>query len=341
MIKAAIIGLGKMGISHAAILGGLPDVELAGVCDSDGLVQSGFEKLTRIPFFTDYKKMIDTVRPDCVYVVTPTRFHFEMVMYALEKGCHVFCEKPLSLTVEEGEQMVAMARKQNRITQVGYHNRYIATFNEMKRLLSEGVIGKPFHFIGEAYGPVVLKSKGGTWRSDKKKGGGCLEDYAAHVLNLIHFVTGSRITGCAGVQMPSIFSREVDDATYGSLTLENGLRGQISVNWSDDTYRKMTTSLKIQGDGGKLEADATTLKIYVKEDKPAWGLEKGWNFRYLTELTPQVPFNLRGEEYTAESVAFLDGIRTGRADERNSFENALQTDYIIRRMIADWEASVR
>lgn len=335
MIKAAIIGLGKMGMSHAAILGGLPNVELVAACDMDSLLQSAFKKLTKIQMFTDYKKMIEEVKPDCVYVVTPTKLHYDMVMFALEHGCHVFCEKPFALTVEQGEKMVAMAKAKGLVNQVGYHNRYIGTFNEMKRLLAEGVIGKPFHFMGEAYGPVVLKSKGGTWRSDKKNGGGCIEDYAAHVLNLINYVTGSTLTECRGTQMPSIFSNEVDDAVYGSLYLANGLKGQISVNWSDDTVRKMTTSIKIEGDGGKLEADATTLKIYVKENKPDYGLQKGWSFKYITDVTPQVDFNLRGEEYTAESQAFINSIITGKVDDRNSFESALQTDYIIKKMEED------
>ena len=335
MIRAAIIGLGKMGMSHAAILGGLPNVELVAACDMDSLLQSAFKKLTKIQMYTDYKKMIEEVRPDCVYVVTPTKLHYDMVMFALEHGCHVFCEKPFALTVEQGEKMVAMAKAKGLVNQVGYHNRYIGTFNEMKRLLAEGVIGKPFHFMGEAYGPVVLKSKGGTWRSDKKNGGGCIEDYAAHVLNLINYVTGSNLVDCKGTQMPSIFSNEVDDAVYGSLYLANGLKGQISVNWSDDTVRKMTTSIKIEGDGGKLEADATTLKIYVKEDKPKYGFEKGWNFKYITDVTPLVEFNLRGEEYTAETQAFINSIVTGKVDERNSFETALQTDYIIKKMEED------
>lgn len=335
MIRAAIIGLGKMGMSHAAILGGLPNVELVAACDMDSLLQSAFKKLTKIQMYTDYKKMIEEVKPDCVYVVTPTKLHYDMVMFALEHGCHVFCEKPFALTVEQGEKMVAMAKAKGLVNQVGYHNRYIGTFNEMKRLLAEGVIGKPFHFMGEAYGPVVLKSKGGTWRSDKKNGGGCIEDYAAHVLNLINYVTGSNLVDCKGTQMPSIFSNEVDDAVYGSLYLANGLKGQISVNWSDDTVRKMTTSIKIEGDGGKLEADATTLKIYVKEDKPNYGLEKGWNFKYITDVTPLVDFNLRGEEYTAETQAFINSIVTGKVDERNSFETALQTDYIIKKMEED------
>lgn len=335
MIRAAIIGLGKMGMSHAAILGGLPNVELVAACDMDSLLQSAFKKLTKIQMYTDYKKMIEEVKPDCVYVVTPTKLHYDMVMFALEHGCHVFCEKPFALTVEQGEKMVAMAKAKGLVNQVGYHNRYIGTFNEMKRLLAEGVIGKPFHFMGEAYGPVVLKSKGGTWRSDKKNGGGCIEDYAAHVLNLINYVTGSNLVDCKGTQMPSIFSNEVDDAVYGSLYLANGLKGQISVNWSDDTVRKMTTSIKIEGDGGKLEADATTLKIYLKENKPKYGLEKGWNFKYITDVTPLVDFNLRGEEYTAETQAFINSIVTGKVDERNSFETALQTDYIIKKMEED------
>lgn len=335
MIRAAIIGLGKMGMSHAAILGGLPNVELVAACDMDSLLQSAFKKLTKIQMYTDFKKMIEEVKPDCVYVVTPTKLHYDMVMFALEHGCHVFCEKPFALTVEQGEKMVAMAKAKGLVNQVGYHNRYIGTFNEMKRLLAEGVIGKPFHFLGEAYGPVVLKSKGGTWRSDKKNGGGCIEDYAAHVLNLINYVTGSNLVDCKGTLMPSIFSNEVDDAVYGSLYLANGLKGQISVNWSDDTVRKMTTSIKIEGDGGKLEADATTLKIYVKEDKPKYGLEKGWNFKYITDVTPLVDFNLRGEEYTAETQAFINSIETGKVDERNSFETALQTDYIIKKMEED------
>ena len=205
----------------------------------------------------------------------------------------------------------------------------------MKRLLASGIIGKPFHFMGEAYGPVVLKSKGGTWRSDKKNGGGCVMDYAAHVLNLINYITGSRLIDAKGTFMPDIFSKEVDDAVYSTLYLENGLKGQLSVNWSDDTHRKMTTSLKIEGDRGKLEADATTLKIYLKEDNVEENLKKGWNIKYITDLTEQVFFNLRGEEYSSEVDHFIQCIKIGGLNQRSSFESALHTDYIINKLIED------
>lgn len=336
MIKVAVIGLGKMGMSHCAILGGHPDVEVVAMSDPDALLQSAFKKLTKIACYTDYKKMIEETKPDALYVVTPTKMHAEMVIYAMEHGCNVFCEKPFSLTYEEGLRMVDTAKRLNKVNQVGYHNRFIGTFNEAKRLVAAGVIGKPFHFIGEAYGPVVLKKKSSTWRSEKKAGGGCVEDYAAHVLNLINYIMDSPIVGCAGTSMPEIFSSEVDDAVYSTLILENKMKGQLSVCWSDDTVRKMTTSLKIEGDGGKIFVDATTIKIYVKEDNKEEGLEKGWNEKHLTELTPQVFFNLRGEEYSAETACFINNVKAGKMiDSRNSFESALKTDMIINKLMED------
>lgn len=335
MIRTAIIGLGKMGMSHCALLGAHPDVDLVAICDTDNMLQAAFKKLTDIVCYTDYKKMIDEVVPDAVFVVTPTSLHFDMVMYALDKGCHVFCEKPFSISLDQGEMMMRKAQEKNLVCQVGYVYRFVGTYIEMRRLVKAGIIGKPFHFMAENYGPVVLKKKSSTWRSTKKSGGGCLMDYAAHVLDLINFIFDDELIDARGSFMPSIFSEEVDDAVYSTLYLESGLRGQLAVNWSDDTHRKASTSIKIEGDQGKLEADTTTLKIYVKKDIPEEGLEKGWNVKYLTSLTPQVYFNLRGEEFSLEDDHFIQCIKDRTMSNICSFSEALKTDRIIHKLIAD------
>ena len=111
----------------------------------------------------------------------------------LKKGVHTFCEKPFSLTLKEGEDLVELAEKNNLVNQVGYHNHFIGTFRELKRLLQKGILGELVHFTGEAYGPVVTKPKGGTWRSDPEEGGGCLFDYASHVINLIQEIIGKPV----------------------------------------------------------------------------------------------------------------------------------------------------
>lgn len=334
MVRAGIIGLGKMGISHCAILGAHPDVDLVAVCDTSSLLNEVFKKHTRFEFFTDYKKMIDTMNLDCIVIASPTKYHADMVSYALNNNVNVFCEKPFALNAEEGKTLAKLASDLKLVNQVGYHNRFIGTFNEAKRLLDVNVLGELYHFLGESYGPVVLKEKVGTWRSEKGQGGGCLYDYASHTIDLINFILGKPVK-VRGTQLKSIYSADVEDAVYSSLTLQNGLTGQLSVNWSDDTYRKMSTQITVLGKKGKIIVDATELKIYLKEENKSFGLEKGWTTRYITELTDLVNYNLRGEEYTAQIDHFIECIKTKNINNISSFSSATNTDELIALLLND------
>jgi len=334
MLKAGIIGLGKMGLSHAAIVAPHKDVDLVAVCDTSSLVLEGIKKFTGIKVYDDYRKMIDSEILDFVIVATPTKFHFPMVKYALEKGIHTFCEKPFSLTIKEGEEMVSLAEKNNLVNQVGYHNHFIGTFRELKRLIKSGILGDLVHFTGEAYGPVVTKPKGGTWRSDPGEGGGCLFDYASHVINLIQEIIG-RPVSADGAQLKKIYSRDVEDAVYSVLKLENGLSGILSVNWSDETYRKMSTSITVIGRKGKIICDATELKIYLKDPDSQENLERGWTIKYITDLAIPVDFYLRGEEYSAQIDNFVRQVIEKKPTEVNTFRQALETDRVMEIIMAE------
>lgn len=333
-LKAGVIGLGKMGLSHAAIVSPHPNVDLVAVCDTSSIVLDAFRKFSKVNVYTDYVKMIDSEKLDLVVISTPTRFHYKMVKYALEKGIHTFCEKPFSLTTLEGQELEILAAQKNLINQVGYHNHFIGTFRELKRLLKESVLGDLVHFTGEAYGPVVTKEKGGTWRSDPVEGGGCLFDYASHVINLIQEIIGVPVKA-SGSQLKKIYSKDVEDTVYSILTLQSGLTGVLSVNWSDETYRKMSTSLTVFGKKGKIICDATEIKIFLKEANPAEKLEKGWTIKYITDFAIPVNFYLRGEEYSAQIDNFVDCILKNRQTEINSFRQAVLTDKVIEILIAD------
>jgi predicted dehydrogenase len=333
-IKGGIIGLGKMGLSHAAIIGPHPDSELAAVCDTSSLILEAFKKFTSVSVYSDYIRMIDSEKLDFVVVATPTRFHYPIVKYALEKGIHTFCEKPFSLRTNEGDELVTLADQKWLVNQVGYHNHFIGTFIELKRLLKENILGDLFHFTGEAYGPVVTKEKGGTWRSDPEEGGGCLFDYASHVINLIQEIIGKPVNA-KGTLRKMIFSKDVEDAVYSMLTLDNGITGVLSVNWSDETYRKMSTSLSVFGKKGKIICDATEIKIYLREANLKEGLGKGWTIKYITEFAIPVNFYLRGEEYSAQIDNFIECIISKKKSVINSFSQALNTDKVIDLIVAD------
>ena len=334
MIRAGIIGLGKMGISHAAIVAPHPEVEMAAVCDTSSLILDAFKKFSKVNVYTDYKKMIDNEKLDCVVVATPTRFHYPIVKYALENGIHTFCEKPFSLTTNEGEELVTLANHKWLVNQVGYHNHFIGTFRELKRLLKANVVGDLIHFTGEAYGPVVTREKGGTWRSNPEEGGGCLFDYASHVINLIQEIIGKPVKA-EGTKLKQFYSRDVEDAVYSMITLDNGLSGILSVNWSDETYRKMSTSIIVQGKKGKIICDATEIKIFLKEENQAEKLGKGWTLKYITDYAIPVNFYLRGEEYSAQLDNFISCVVSKKQTEINTFEQGLYTDKVIELIIAD------
>jgi predicted dehydrogenase len=333
MLKAGIIGLGKMGISHAAIVGANPDVNFIAVCDTSSLILDVFKKYTNQNTYSDYIKMLDKEQLDFVLVATPTKFHYPIVKYALEKNIHVFCEKPFSLNSSLGNELNEIATRKSLINQVGYHNHFIGTFRELKRLVKENVIGDIVHFTGEAYGPVVTKEKGGTWRSNPEEGGGCTSDYAAHVINLIQEIIG-RPVQIKGTLLKSIYSIGVDDAVYSLLTLENNISGVLLVNWSDETYRKMSTCLTIQGKKGKIVCDTTEIKIYLKEANQKEKLDKGWTNKYITEFAIPVNFYLRGEEYSAQIEYFVNNVKNKKQGIYNTFEQALYTDRVIE-MIMD------
>lgn len=328
MTKVALIGAGKMGISHLSILGAHPDVEITGVSDTSKMVLDVFKKFTSFPGFSDYEQMLNEVEADAVFIAVPTKFHASMIRKVLEKGKHVFAEKPFCLSVEEGKELVEMAAARKLVNQVGYHNKFVGTFRELKKIVQGGYLGELFHFAGEAYGPVVIRPKQGNWRADPAEGGGCLMDYASHVIDLINDTVGP-IQKVKGAVLKPLFSKSVDDAVSSLLEIGGGLSGVLLVNWSDITYRKMSTSITVQGSKGKIICDANELKVYFNSNEFPQGYSKGWNVKYVTDLTEPVDFYLRGEEYSAQVDYFIKAVQGKVPNTINTFQSAWHTDKVI------------
>jgi len=317
-----------MGISHLSILKAHPDVEVVGVCDTSKFVTDFLTKYGKYNCFTDYIKMMNEVKPDAVVVAVPTKIHYPIIKSLLEKGVHLFAEKPFCLNVAEGEELVKLAANKKIVNQVGYHNKFVGTFGEVKKIVNSGALGEIVHFVGESYGPVIIKAKQDTWRSDHSEGGGCLMDYASHVIDLVNDILAP-VTEVKGSILKSIFSVNVEDAVYSLLKLSNNLTGVLSVNWSDETYRKMSTTITVVGTKGKIISDANELKVYMKHEGALDGYVKGWNIKYVTELTEQVDFYLRGEEYSAQLDYFVRAVEGKVPNTINTFQSAWDTDRAI------------
>jgi predicted dehydrogenase len=326
-----------MGLSHLAILNAHPDAEVVAMCDSSSYVRGVLEKYTGIVGYGSYPAMLDDRDLDAVVIATPSQMHAAMAEAALERGLHVFCEKPLALSAPDAGRLAALADRTGVVTQVGYHNRFVGAFRELKALLDAGAVGTVTDMLGEAYGPVVLRPKGGTWRSRKGEGGGSLYDYAAHPINLVNWYLGEPV-GVGATVLNPIFSRETDDEAFSTLFYDDGRSARIAVNWSDESCRKMTTRITVWGTAGRIYADRQECQVYLRDTAqvPA-GYEHGWNVRYTTELTEPVGFYLRGEEYSAQIDHFVERVRSGRTQGLNGFHSAAVTDRVIAMMLTDAE----
>jgi scyllo-inositol 2-dehydrogenase (NADP+) len=327
--NVAVVGLGKMGISHLAIARATPGLNVVAVCDSATMVGEMVERHCGLRFVPDFTALLQDTSLHGLIIATPTRLHARMAEAAIERGLHIFCEKPLTLSAADSVRLTEAVAAQGLVGQVGYHNRFVGTFAETKRLLAEGAIGRLRHIHAEAYGPVVLKPAARTWRSQPAEGGGCLYDYAAHPINLMNWYAGVP-SGCAGSQLTRQWSADVDDAVYASLDFADGVTGQVSVNWSDETARKMTTRVTLTGDGGKIVADRQELTLFIGErGRTLPGYRAGWNIRYITELTPRPAFYLRGEEYSAQLEHFAAAMLRPGTPPINDFASAADTDHTL------------
>jgi predicted dehydrogenase len=250
-----MVGLGKMGLSHLAILRAHPELDVVAGCDSTAYLTDVLTKYTGLKCYDAFDRMLAQEKLDALVIATPSKLHAPMVQKALDKGLHVFCEKPFVLDVRDGERLVTLAEKKRVVTQVGYHYRFVGAFMEAARIVKSGALGAVHHVRAEAYGPVVLREKGGTWRSAKNEGGGALYDYACHAIDLVNFIAGVP-SSVGGVVRHGVFSKGVDDEIYCTLHYPHGASGQLCVNWSDESFRKMSTKVSVWGTNGRVTAEA-------------------------------------------------------------------------------------
>jgi scyllo-inositol 2-dehydrogenase (NADP+) len=338
VIRIAMVGLGKMGLSHLAILRSHPLIELVAACDATTYLTDVLARHSDLKCYSNFDRMLAEEELDAVVIATPSKFHASMVEKALDRRLHVFCEKPFVLDVENGERLCSQAEAQSVVTQVGYHFRFVGAFREAARLVQAGALGAIHHVRAEANGPVVLRVKGSTWRSSKLEGGGALYDYACHAVDLVNFIVGVPAS-VSGVVRHSVFSEDVEDEVYCTLHFKNGASGQLSVNWSDESFRKMSTRISVWGTNGRLTVDRQECQIYLRKAPANEDIGSGWTVRYTTELSENVWYYLRGEEYSAQIDYFVQSIQSRRVAGQNTFRSALQVDRLVSMILSEGVAA--
>jgi len=144
MLRIAIVGCGKIADQHAEQIGYIPGCTIAGVCDREELMSRQLgERLNLRACFTDVHELLEQVKPDIIHITTPPRTHFSLGKLCLEAGCHVYMEKPFTVSLEETQDLLRLAERVNRKITVGHNAQFSHAANRMRTLVQESYLGGP------------------------------------------------------------------------------------------------------------------------------------------------------------------------------------------------------
>jgi len=265
----ALIGCGAVGAHHVTAISQLRNARLAAVCDVFEPSARHCGEQAGVPWYTDYRKMLERDDVDIVDVCTPSGLHMKPALAAIAAGKHVVVEKPLEITLDRCDRMIAAADKAGVQLATIFPSRFGLAAQELRKAVDAGRFGRLT--IGDAYvrwwrDQAYYDSGGwrGTWKLD---GGGALINQSIHSVDLIQWYMGparavSAMAGC--VAHTGI---EVDDATIVAVEWACGALGVIQGTTA--AWPGLDRRIVVSGDAGSavLEEDKLVYWQFRRERK--------------------------------------------------------------------------
>src|SRR3989442_1247747 len=198
LLRVAIVGCGKIADAHAEQIRRIKGCDIVAVCDREPLMgQQLAERFKVKRCFDDLGRLLEESRPDVVHITTPPQSHFEIARQCLERGCHVYVEKPFTLDAREAEELVQLAERRGLRLTVGHDAQFSPATRRMRELVREGYLGDAvvhmesyygYHLGDAAYAGAFLRDRDHWVR---RLPGGLLQNVISHgIARIAEFLTG-------------------------------------------------------------------------------------------------------------------------------------------------------
>lgn len=294
-LRAAVIGVGHLGSIHASIYSQLKSVKLVGVCDIDEQKADSVAKACHTLAYNDYKDLIDKI--DIASVVVPTRLHYKVSRSLLENNIHLLIEKPITTTLKQARQLLALADNKKLILQVGHVERFNAAIEAVAKF-KKTVRFIECHRLGP-YNPRTIDT-------------GVALDLMIHDIDIILGFINSKIKKIEAVGVKVLSPTE--DIANARLTFENGAVANLTASrltnnvmrkiriFQDDAYVSVDYVTQSALIYRKTLFGITTQQIDIKKEDP---LKKELSHFVNCVLKRQQPL-ISGQEATeALAVSLL------------------------------------
>ncbi len=256
-VHIGLVGVANHGatILNAILASG--NLKLETCYDTDVSASEQVRNRTGCRVAASYEELAADPQIEAVALVTPNHLHADQFKKAVSSGKHIFVEKPISNTIAEAKEMVALAKKSGRVLMVGHNTRRRRVFRRTKQLLQEGSIGKIVAVEGNVSRSVGLQPGLPTWKADPTK---CpllpMTQLGIHFVDTISYLLEPvKSVSCVAttIAMPG----NVYDSTAAVLQLESGIPFALTSCYvSPDAY-----FIKIYGTGGSILCHATHLRV--------------------------------------------------------------------------------
>jgi predicted dehydrogenase len=190
-----------------------------------------------LPVYGDYREMLRREQLDAVLILSPHTVHFRQATDALNRGLHVLCEKPMTCCIKHANLLMRTAEKAGRTLMISYQRHFDPAFRYMRQQIAAGNIGE-IQYVQALQCQEWLRLTRGTWRQKiSHSGGGQLNDSGSHLVDIMMWVTGLRISEVFASQVN--FKTEVDINSSLAMKFSNGAIGSMSIvgnapGWYED-----------------------------------------------------------------------------------------------------------
>lgn len=269
LLRHGVIGVGGIGGVHCRIAHDSPDVTLAGVADVDPARLEKAAAENDAEPFADWREMIASGRLDSVAIATPSVLHAPMAIECMNAGLHVFLEKPIALTLVEADRVIETARATKRVLTVGHQYRVHRLHRTTKKLIDEGVIGRPRQILwtwaqsrDEEYYAHY------PWRQNwKDAGGGVTMHSLSHDLSVLSWLVGAPVEVSA-LAVNQKHDAETEDIMSASVLFDGGAVATLTASVNRPHSHVVR---QIIGDRGMIEIPDTQSLTFDQKDKVMLG----------------------------------------------------------------------
>ncbi len=223
-LNVGLLGCGGMAKALAKALGRVPRARISRVCDvvEDAARTAGVE--FTVPWGTSPEEVLADPAVGAVIVATPNFTHADLVGQAAQAGKHIFCEKPMALTVADCDRMIAVTRSAGVHLCIGHVLRYLPVFDHMKRLIDGGIIGEPFAVRVSRLGGWGERA---AWRQRRDLSGGPLFEINAHEIDYMRYILGEPVSVYASGTQAVVKQADFEDTIFLTVRYAGGGHGVL------------------------------------------------------------------------------------------------------------------